>query len=227
MSKAYTSADLADQLDADLTWRMRELSDLKTAIARSQRNAQLVLLRSLVTMIYAHWEGHVRFCASKYFEYITLRKHRYDQLEKQLYINSFLSRLDAFYSRRVGIDDRCQLISDVLDSSQRRFSRINPSLIDTRSNLNSKILKDLCKICSVDFTFFERKTTFIDTILLKRRNSIAHGEEAYIESDEMNALVQEGVGLMRAFKDSLQNKVYTTSYLAENLGDTESRGHST
>lgn len=214
MSKAYTSADLADQLDADLTWRVRELSDLKTAIARSQRNAQSVLLRSLVIMLYAHWEGHVRFCASKYFEHITLRKHRYDQLEKQLYINSFLSRLDVFHSSRGSVDERCQLISDVLDSSQKRFSRINPSLIDTRANLNTRVLKDLCQICSVDFTYFETKTAFIDVILLKRRNSIAHGQWTYIRSDEMDTLVKEGVGLMRAFKDSLQNKVYTTSYLA-------------
>jgi hypothetical protein len=165
-------------------------------------------------MLYAHWEGHVRFCASKYFEHITLRKYRYHQLEKQLYINSYLSRLDAFHSSRGSVNERCQLISDVLDTSHRRFARINPSLIDTRSNLNSQVLKDLCQICSVDFTYFETKTAFIDVILLRRRNSIAHGEGTYIRSDEMDTLVKEGVSLMRAFKDSLQNKVYTTSYLA-------------
>jgi hypothetical protein len=213
MSKAYTEADLADQLDSDLTWRLRELSDLKSAIGSSQLNARSVLLRSLVTMLYAHWEGHIRFCANKYFEHVTLRKHRYDQLEKQLYINSFITRLDALHLRRVSVDERCQLISEVLESSQNRFSRINPSLIDTRSNLNTDVLKDLCLICGVDFSYFEIKTTFIDVILLKRRNSIAHGEETYIESGELDTLIAEVVGLMRAFKDAVQNKVYTKSYL--------------
>lgn len=214
MSKAYTEADLADQLDSDLTWRLRELSDLKTAIANSQRNARSVLLRSLVTVLYAHWEGHIRFCAIKYFEHVTLRRHRYDQLEKQLYINSFLARLDTLHLNRVGISERCLLISNILDSSQSRFSRINPSLIDTRSNLSSRVLRDLCQICAIDYSYFEGKITFIDVILLKRRNSIAHGEETYIDNDELDILIAEGVGLMRAFKDALQNKVYTRSYLA-------------
>ena len=104
MSKAYTLVELADQLDADLTWRVKELSDLKTAIARSKQNAQSVLLRSLVTMLYAHWEGHIRFCASKYFQYITLRRHRFDQLETQLYINNFLSLLDGFHTSSRGAE---------------------------------------------------------------------------------------------------------------------------
>jgi hypothetical protein len=214
MSKAYTEADLADQLDSDLTWRLRELSDLKTAIANSQRNARSVLLRSLVTVLYAHWEGHIRFCASKYFEHVTLRRHRYDRLEKQLYINSFLARLDALHLSRVSISERCLLISNILDSLQNRFSRINPLLIDTRSNLSSHVLRDLCQICAIDYSYFEGKRTFIDVILLKRRNSIAHGEVTYIGNDEPDTLIAEGVGLMRAFKDALQNKVYTRSYLA-------------
>jgi hypothetical protein len=65
----------------------------------------------------------------------------------------------------------------------------------------------------VDFSYFELKTAFIDVILLKRRNSIAHGEETYIESGELDTLIAEVVGLMRAFKDAVQNKVYAKSYL--------------
>jgi hypothetical protein len=212
MSRAYTEADLADQLDSDLTWRVKELSDLKAAIG-DKSNAPAVLLRSLITMLYAHWEGHIRFCAKKYFEYVALRKHRYNQLEKQLYINSFLTRLGDLHLRRVGVEERCRLISDVLESSEDRFSRISPSLIDTRANLNTDVLKDLCRICGVDFSYFEPRETFIDVILLKRRNSIAHGEDTYIGSNELDTLVEEGIGLMRAFKDALENKVYTKSYL--------------
>ena len=214
MSKAYTEDDLADQLDSDLTWRLRELSDLKVAIKNSQQNARSVLLRSLVTILYAHWEGHIRFCAQKYFEHVALRKYPYVRLERQLYVNRFLARLDALYRSRISVTERCQLISDVLDSSQERFSRISPSLIDTRSNLNSDVMKSLCQICAVDFSYFEAMTVFIDVILVKRRNSIAHGEETYIDSDELDDLIEVGVGLMRAFKDALQNKAYTKSYLA-------------
>ena len=67
MSKARTEAELADQLDSDLTWRLRELSDLKAAIANSQKNGRSVLLRSLVTMLYAQWEGHIRILREQVF----------------------------------------------------------------------------------------------------------------------------------------------------------------
>lgn len=213
MSKPYTESDFADQLDSDLTWRVRELSDLKAAIARNQPNAD-VLLRSLVTMLYAHWEGHVRFCATKYFDHLTLRKHRYDALEAQIYINSFLPRLDALRLSRVSVEERCQIIRDIMGSSRNRFSHINPSLIDTRSNLNSDVMRELCRVCAVDFGYFEAKAHFTDVILLKRRNAIAHGEDTYIGKDEVDGLIAEGISLMRAFKDALQNKIYTKSYLA-------------
>jgi hypothetical protein len=157
MSKAYTDADLADQLDSDLTWRLKELSDLKAAIKNSQASARPVLLRSLVTMLYAHWEGHIRFCASKYFEHLTLKRLRYMQLEGQLYVNSFLGRLDALNLRRTSIEDRCRLVRDILDSADHRFARINPSLIDTRSNLSSWVLRDICMVCAIDYSLFESK----------------------------------------------------------------------
>jgi len=213
MSKPYTEDDLANQLDSDFTWRLRELSDLKAAIARSEATARPVLLRSLVTILYAHWEGHIQFCSRKYFEHVTLRAHRYDRLERQFYINSFLARIDALFLSRASVEASCRLVAEVLDSTNKQFSRINASLIDTRSNLNSHVMRDLCTICSVDFAYFDSKKHFIDVMLLKRRNAIAHGGETFIEVEEVDDLIAEGTSLMRVFKDSLQNKVYLKSYL--------------
>jgi hypothetical protein len=214
VSKPYTDTELADQLDGDLTWRVKELSDLKSAIAKSDPTAKSVLLRSLVTMLYAHWEGHIKFCAAKYFEFMTLRKFRFSQLEGQFYVNNFLAKLDALHNSRVSVSERCQLVAEIMTSSKNRFSRINPTLVDTRANLNSEVLRDICLVCAVDFSHFESKATFIDILLLKRRNSIAHGEATLIQSGDEDDLVAEGVGLMRTFKDALQNKVYLKTYKA-------------
>jgi hypothetical protein len=165
-------------------------------------------------MLYAHWEGHVRFCANKYFEHLTLKKLRFEELEVQLYVNRFLIRLDPARSNRGSFKIRSDLVTEILSSSRDRFSRINPSLVDTGSNLSTEVMKDLCLVCAVDSSFFEENRYFIDVILLRRRNSIAHGEEVFIEESEVDDLVATGIGLMRAFKDLLQNKVYTKAYLA-------------
>lgn len=213
MSKAYTEDDLAFQTDADLTWRIRELSELKAATTTSGPVGRTVLLRALVAILYAHWEGHAKYCATKYFEFLTLRRLKYSELERQLYLNSFLKRLDALFGARTSVSQRCELAVEILGSEVKRFAWVDPSLIDTKSNLNSSVLRDLCVVCGLDYALFEPSETYIDVLLLKRRNSIAHGEDEQIHVDEMDGLVDQGIALMRLFKNSLQNKVFTKTYL--------------
>ena len=103
MSKPYSEQDLSDIFDADLIWRRKELSDLKSAIKNADTSAKSGLLRALIAMAYAHWEGYVRVCANQYFEYLTLRKMQYTELERQIYVNSFLVRLALYPAPQVSM----------------------------------------------------------------------------------------------------------------------------
>ena len=85
MTKPYTEADLSSIFDEELIWRRQELSDLKSAIRAADVPSKPVLLRSLITMSYAHWEGYTRTCATRYFQHLTLRKYTYEKLERQIY----------------------------------------------------------------------------------------------------------------------------------------------
>ena len=76
MSKPYNERDLSDLFDDDLIWRRRELSDMKAAVKAADVAAKPVLLRALIAMSYAHWEGYVRACANRYFEYLTIEGDR-------------------------------------------------------------------------------------------------------------------------------------------------------
>ncbi len=214
MSKPYQESDLSDILDEDLIWRRRELSDIKTALKSADTAARPAFLRSVITMGYAHWEGYVRTCANRYFEFLVLRKKTFAEFERQIYVNSILGRLDALSASKVGVEARCKLVSEILDGTTGTFSRLNPNLIDTRSNLSTDVIKDICRICAVDGTHFENKRTFIDTLLLKRRNAIAHGQLAFIGPDEIDDLIAEVLGLMGAFRSLLENKVYMRAYAA-------------
>lgn len=214
MSKPYTEHDLSAILDADLMWRRKELSDIKTAAKDADAPSKPALLRAIVTMGYAHWEGYVRTCANRYFEHLTLRKHRYSDLERQIYVNTFLGRLDALYQSRASIAERCKLVNDILDGGAGRFAYINPDLIDTRSNLSTDVMKDICAICGVDSSHFEDKRTFLDVLVLKRRNSIAHGQQEFIGTDEIDDFVADLLALMGVFRNLLENKAYTRAYAA-------------
>lgn len=187
---------------------------MKAAVKAADIAAKSVLLRAIITMSYAHWEGYVRVCANRYFEYLTLRRKPYTDLERQVYVNTFLARLDALHQSRASLEARCKLVNDILDGTHGTFRHIHPMLIDTKSNLNTDVIKEICLICSVDQSHFESKRVFVDQLILKRRNAIAHGKQEFIQEDEIDDLVSDVLALMQHFRTLLENKVYLKQYAA-------------
>lgn len=214
MSKPYTADDFSQLVTSDRTWRIREISDLKTAIRRADHSLEKVLLRALVTVSYAHWEGHVRNSAKLYLTHIALRKFQYVDLSPQFLKNYFLPRLSALSTSKAGMAAKCALLDDVLSASNKQFSRVNDDLVNTRSNLNSEVLREICLICGIPSEYFEPHESFIDAILLKRRNAIAHGEDTFIAKSDLDELADKTVGLMRMFGDTLDNNIQLKTYLA-------------
>ncbi|KIC51038.1 MAE_28990/MAE_18760 family HEPN-like nuclease [Tateyamaria sp. ANG-S1] len=214
MSKPYTADDFSSLVTADRTWRIREISDLKTAIRSADQNLGRVLLRALVTISYAHWEGHVRNSAKLYLTHVALRKHPYASLNNQFLKNYFLPRLAALSKSKGSIESRCNLLDEILASSNRSFSKVNDDLINTKSNLNSEVLKEICLVCDVSYQEFIEHEAFIDAMLLKRRNAIAHGEDTFMAKDDLDEVTNTTVALMRMFGDALDNKVQLKTYMA-------------
>lgn len=212
MSKPYTETDFSAQITQDRSWRLREISDLKTAVIRADPQLRRVLLRSLITICYAHWEGYIRFAARKYLMFVALRKYQYKELNRQFLRNYFLPRLAALATQGSSVVERCALVDEILAAPDRRFSRINESLVDTKSNLNSKVFTDICLVCDIPTQFFESKADFIDVFLLKRRNAIAHGEDTFVAMEDLDELTGETISIMRAFGDELENRIYLKAY---------------
>lgn len=214
MSKPYSEADFSAQITEDRNWRMKEISDLKSAIRQGDKSAQRVLLRALITICYAHWEGYVRFAAKKYLEHIALRKFPYRELDSQFFKNYFLPRLAAAVGSKSSVTERCSLVEEILTSWDRRFSRVNDDLINTKANLNFEVFSDICLVCGISTQAFSDSSTFIDVVLLKRRNAIAHGEETLVAFDDLDEVANGTISLMRAFGDALENHVVLQTYKA-------------
>jgi hypothetical protein len=212
MSKPYSAADFSAQVTEDRSWRLKEISDLKTAIVRADSNLRRVLLRALITICYAHWEGYVRFAARKYLEHVALRKLQYKDLDRQFLRNYFLPRLAALSTAKNSPAERCSLVDEILDCSERRFSRVNEDLVNTRANLSFSVFLDICLICGIPTIAMGDKATFVDVLLLKRRNSIAHGEDTFVGMEDLEEIANETIAMMRAFGDALENQVLLGNY---------------
>lgn len=214
MTSPVTEAEFSAVLVEERTWRVREISDLKSAVRGADTGLRRVLLRSVVTICYAHWEGYVRVTGRRYMEYIARRKFHYSELDRQFYRNYFLPRLAALSNSKASISDRCALLDEILDASGKRYSRVNDDLINTKANLNSDVLKDLCQICGVPYASFSSQSDFIDKTLLKRRNAIAHGEDTLIGIEELDNITDGTISIMRAFGDALENHVILRTFKA-------------
>ena len=96
MSKPYSEDDFSRQITEDRTWRLKEISDLKSAALRADDGLQKVLLRAAITICYAHWEGYVKFTAQRYMEHVALRKLQYEELDRQFRKKLFFASIGCF-----------------------------------------------------------------------------------------------------------------------------------
>ncbi|MBA2918715.1 hypothetical protein GON01_12480 [Sphingomonas sp. MAH-20] len=210
MAKPSTPAEFSTLVIENFNWRLRELSALKLAVSQATGTDRDALIRALVVMCYAHWEGHAKFCADRYLEYLTRRRLRFSEISSRFYEVRFVRELaaasDLDYSRRT------ELVRKILSSKEDRFSNFSKELVNTRSNLNSMVLQELCLVCDLDYTDFEAESDFIDRILLRRRNEIAHGENVFLEAVDPVDLVNRTTALMRLFRDKLDATVSLEGY---------------
>ena len=179
ISKPYSELDLSNLFDEDLIWRRRELSDMKAAVRSADVAAKSALLRA-ISLWYPHWEGYVRVRANRYFEYLTIRRKPYVELERQIYVNTFLGRLNSPHQSRVSLERRCSLVNEILDGKNGTFRDVNLRLLII-IEIDTDTIKEICLICSVDSSHFEERRIFIDQIIVNRRNAIAHGQQSSSE----------------------------------------------
>jgi hypothetical protein len=147
-------------------------------------------------------------------EHVALRKFPFRALDRQFYRNYFLPRLNSLSVTRMSVLQRCKLVDEILESDGTQFSRPNDDLIDTKANLNYSVFADICVICGLSLQRMGVDETFLDVVLLKRRNSIAHGEDTLVGMDELDSLTDRTIAHMRSFKDAIENSVYLKSYQA-------------
>lgn len=212
MTRPRTPELLGAVLNSDRVWRIRELSDLKAAIRRSDDIGRRVLLRALVTIAYAHWEGYVRLAAKNYLEFVATQTLRYAELHPQFLKNHFIPRLASLYGSKKNIGDSCKIVEEICSGSTLQFAKVDEAIVSTRSNLNCSVMSDICMVCGVDPSPYSSQSTFIDKLLLDRRNAIAHGENSFIDDGQIDEIVDTTVILMRSFGDQLENAAVTASY---------------
>jgi hypothetical protein len=162
-------------LESDLSWREAELSSLKVlALDQDKRTVRLsTLLRALLALLYAHYEGFTKFAWDAYLVELSRRKLARKELIYPLAILSAedeIKRLRAasyadFWSFLIGI-------SHYLEQSAEF-----PKQLEKRSNLWPEVFEENMDRLGVQCNTLNIYRAELRSLVAKR-NEVAHGKKA-------------------------------------------------
>lgn len=214
MAKLRTAEEFTAFITSDLTWRIREISDIRSIAGSAVQTLSRAILRASVPLIYAHWEGHVSVVSRAYMDFLALRRLRYSSLKECFRLNAFFATIRRMTQTRFTHTDQIEFIINVINSGVSQLRNVDEDVLATRSNLNSTVLRDLCCFLALDIKQFEDDIDFLDKILLNRRNNIAHGQFIEININMLHDMSDRVIEMMRKFNNLVDNEVSLQGYRA-------------
>lgn len=216
MKKIRTLSMLQDFLDAEFSWRLKEVADLKLATRSTRaRISPDTLIRASIPLLYAHWEGFIKNSSIGYVNFVNHQKMKYEELDSCFIVFGMKKKLIELAESKVATSNIAMinfLISDLGNTTKLQLNQV----VDTESNLSSKVFENVAVSIGIDPGKYKPKYALIDKSLLERRNGIAHGEYIDIDSKDWRVLADEVLGLMRGYKNDIENAATEQSYIRTN-----------
>lgn len=212
MKKIHTVSELSDIMDAEFSWRLKELADFKFLIKQTKDHRSKSIMRAGVPLTYAHWEGFIKIASQNYLSHIVTQKIKIKELKSCIIALSKKALLEDFKeSNRT--EYHIKLIDELtIETFLDEPVKFSPN-INTKANLNSKVFHDITQSVGLDSTKYSTKFKFIDESLLKRRNEIAHGQYVDLETQDFLNLVDNVILLLRTYKTDIENLAALKDYL--------------
>lgn len=212
-----------ERISDDWLWREREMRELDARLLRARTALEV---KSAILILYGHWEGHFKFCASellgfmsegvkrKMFKWTDFRPDVRLRILFCSYRRSSLSgqKQETFISHLNAINDGRYLSA--------LTARDEVIMID--DNLSAARAEAICRNLGVDHRWCALKRIIIDERILEHRNAIAHGAKRLRSGDELDFLnndltdaLVELRHLIRQAKDNFQNAITLKEFLIQ------------
>lgn len=125
--KIRSLTELDDQLDKDFLWRRKEFTTLKFMVSSSRNHEKSILIRASIAILYAHWEGHIKFCAQAYILYLKHIAPKYKNMTDNFIQMSLGEKFkEGFSIKRFSSQ---QEIFDYLTQEQEKKFDLNENVI--------------------------------------------------------------------------------------------------
>lgn len=213
MAKIRTVEALDQAIDTEIAWRKQELTTALKLIQQSSGTAQRANIRSGVLILYAHWEGWVKAVSKLYIRYVNTKALPYEHLSEAFLGNALKTKMTEIEAASTPL--KHNEFAAFLRADLSKGAALSEDLIRTESNLRPAVFFDiLARLGLEQRTQFTLSANLINTELVDRRNSIAHGEYLDLQLDEYKALRDAVMDLLELFTDDVRNSASMGKHLA-------------
>lgn len=229
---------LEDLLFEDWTWRKTEISELIILAETEEKN---VLLKSVILLLYAHWEGYIKKSSKTYLKFISDNQIEVSRLTDNFKYFALKGLSKEVFNSRDTLTTNNELnfinkFNEINSMTIDKLIRINlenerdKTIIDTQDNLTPAIFKRILDIIGIKYLDgYESKKTHIEINLVAHRNSIGHGnkklssnEDFLLEIASLKELRDIIFLIIENFRDDIIQFAKEEYYLRENFGLIES-----
>lgn len=220
----------AERVAKDLTWRVQELERIEDGINGAEGKGQIALARAGIVLLYAHWEGHIKYNAEEYLSSAAESVETIEELRKEfalVLLQPWINKVRSKLSRENELSlwrDICELQEIFLglgSVKQQKPRNLTRAMVDVKSALDSKRFKEICKQIGIDWNAWRwansQKNADDDYALITKlyvdRCKVAHGQDFSVDSEVFRQMRDDILELMRLFRECLESQFVNRSYL--------------
>jgi len=203
--KIRTPDEFTDKISRDLAKRKQALTSLLAAVGRCRPHEGQVISNGAICILYAHWEGFVKFGGTCLANYVYYRG-----VAPQNLSNAFIAAAVRDKLKEIRGTNKITLCREFVDSVRHPHAELTFSwqrAVKTYDNLKMEVLMEVLQLVGCDPSYYETKKGLVDERLVRHRNSIAHTGYSDFEFDDYPQLHTETVSLLEHFRDDLENAV--------------------
>ncbi len=154
-------------LQQELAWRKKEISEL--FLYTKEKNKE-VLLKSLILLIYSHWEGFIKKSSKLYLKYVSEANIELKKLTTNFKVLKVKDQIKYCFASKdsISFQNEVNFIEKYIEDSTFNLKikidndRDN-KIIDTKSNLNPEVFKDILMILGLNYKeSFELKKEYFE-----------------------------------------------------------------
>lgn len=211
--KIKTKEQLLDRIDEEIYWRKKELKWIRTT-SRIGGVEQEYALRSGIPIAYAHFEGAIKNIAYFYLVFVSEKKIKYCDLNENFFAIGLRSNIGKIkQTKKISIHTVFVQEFSLMSTMESNIPTDN--VINTESNLNAEVFKEICYTVGLDTFKYESKYNLLDETILNLRNKIAHGErlrDMSLDGERFVEICDTVIWLINSFADDIFNMACSESY---------------